>query len=131
MKIFTGKVVSKNMQKTATVAVRRVMAHPIYKKRIRKVKKYHVHDEMGSEIGQVVKFIASKPYSKLKKWKIIEVVGGKVVNRKKGNTEKSEVTENTEVVEGTAASDKSTSSQGKKSNTKKKTASRKKKGAKK
>lgn len=97
MKIFTGKVVSKNMQKTATVAVRRVVAHPIYKKRIRKVKKYHIHDEIGSEVGQVVKFVASKPYSKLKKWKVIEVVGGKVVDRKSANTEDTEKkSENTE-----------------------------------
>ncbi len=74
MKIFTGKVISKKMEKTATVAVERVVVHPVYKKRMRKTKKYHVHDEMGSQIGQGVKFVASRPYSKLKRWKVIELV---------------------------------------------------------
>jgi len=72
MKIFTGKVISKKMQDTATVAVTRVVIHPVYKKRVRRVKKYHVHDSgTGVEVGQVVKFTASKPYSKTKKWKIL------------------------------------------------------------
>lgn len=71
MKIFQGKVVSKNMEKTATVVVERVVAHPIYKKRYKRSKKYHVHDEIGVEIGQTIKFVASKPHSKTKKWKVI------------------------------------------------------------
>lgn len=74
MKIFTGKVISKKMQKTATVAVERIVVHPLYKKRLKRTKKYQVHDELGVEVGQTVKFVASKPYSKLKKWKIIEVL---------------------------------------------------------
>lgn len=74
MKVFTGKVISKKMQKTATVAVERVVIHPVYKKRIKKIKEYHVHDESGTEIGQVVRFAASKPFSKTKKWKIIKEV---------------------------------------------------------
>ena len=74
MKVFTGKVLSKRMVKTATVAVERVVIHPIYKKRFKKTKKYHVHDELGSVIGQTVRFVDSKPYSKTKKWKIIEIL---------------------------------------------------------
>ena len=74
MKIITGKVISTKMAKTATVAVERFIAHPVYKKRYRTVKKYHVHDELGTKVGQNVKFAASRPYSKLKKWKIIEIV---------------------------------------------------------
>lgn len=77
MKVFTGKVVSTKMQKTATVEVVRVVPHPLYIKRFRKTKKYHVHDEMGAKEGQTVKFVASKPYSKLKKWKITEIVDNK------------------------------------------------------
>ena len=76
MKIFKGKVVLTKMKKTATVLLERVVVHPVYKKRIRKTKKYHVHDEIGVKPGDVVKFAASRPYSKLKKWKIIEVVEG-------------------------------------------------------
>ncbi len=74
MKIITGKVISKKMEKTATVAVERIVVHPVYKKRIRRVKKYQVHDELGVEVNQIVRFAASKPFSKTKRWKIIEVV---------------------------------------------------------
>lgn len=77
MKIFTGKVISNKMQKTATVAVERVIIHPLYGKRMRRDTKYHVHDEIGVNIGDTVKFSDSRPYSKAKKWRIIEVVGAK------------------------------------------------------
>jgi small subunit ribosomal protein S17 len=77
MKILRGKVTSTKMAKTATVAVERVVVHPIYKKRFKRVKKYLVHDEIGVKEGQLVKFVASKPYSRMKKWKIIGVVGAK------------------------------------------------------
>ncbi len=72
MKIFTGKVISKKMEKTATVAVERTVIHPVYKKRMRRMKKYHVHDIFGTKVGQTVQFTASKPYSKTKRWKIIK-----------------------------------------------------------
>jgi small subunit ribosomal protein S17 len=75
MKIFKGKVKSKKMDKTATVEVVRVVAHPVYKKRYKRTKLYNVHDELGSKVGQTVKFIDCKPVSKLKKWKIIEILG--------------------------------------------------------
>ncbi|KKQ51951.1 30S ribosomal protein S17 [Candidatus Woesebacteria bacterium RIFCSPHIGHO2_01_FULL_39_17] len=74
MKIFTGKVISKKMEKTATVVVERIVVHPIYRKRFKRLKKYHVHDEIGVTLGQTVKFVASRPYSKLKRWKVVEVV---------------------------------------------------------
>ncbi len=83
MKVFTGKVISTKMTKTATVVVDRVVAHPIYLKRYKRTKKYHVHDEMRSQVDQTVKFVACKPHSKLKKWKVIEVVGEKKKKRKK------------------------------------------------
>lgn len=89
MKIFTGEVIAKKSEKTATIAVTRVMAHPIYRKRIKRVKKYQVHDELGSLVGQKVNFVASRPYSKTKKWKIIEVVDKKQDKKKsskKGET---------------------------------------------
>lgn len=74
MKIFTGKVISKRNQKTLKVSVERVFLHPIYKKRIKKIKKYQVHDELGANVGQKVSFAASKPFSKTKKWKTIEII---------------------------------------------------------
>lgn len=74
MKVFTGKVISRKTEKTAVVTVTRVVLHPVYGKRYQRTKKYHVHDELGTEVGQTVLFSASKPYSKTKKWRIIEVV---------------------------------------------------------
>lgn len=82
MKIFTGEVISTKMTKTATVAVSHIVIHPVYKKRQRKTRKYQVHDELGTQVGDRVRFVATKPYSKLKKWKITEVVAKE--NKKKG-----------------------------------------------
>lgn len=83
MKVFSGKVIAVKMAKTATVAVERFLTHPVYKKRFKRIKKYHVHDEIGVKNGDRVKFAASKPYSKLKKWKILEVIGTKKVKEEK------------------------------------------------
>jgi small subunit ribosomal protein S17 len=77
MKIFTGKVISKKMPLTATVAAESVLVHKLYGKIYKKSKKYHVHDTLGVEVGDLVKFVSSKPYSKLKRWKIISVIGKK------------------------------------------------------
>lgn len=74
MKIFTGKVVGTKTAKTATVAVERVVIHPLYQKRFKRDTKFQVHDEIGVKVGDLVKFVDSKPYSKMKKWKITEVV---------------------------------------------------------
>ena len=77
MKVFIGKVISTKTAKTAVVSVERIVIHPLYKKRFKRDRKYQVHDELGVVVGQMVKFTASKPYSKTKKWKVLEVVGGK------------------------------------------------------
>ncbi|PJE67366.1 30S ribosomal protein S17 [Candidatus Shapirobacteria bacterium CG10_big_fil_rev_8_21_14_0_10_40_9] len=73
MKEFKGKVVSAKMAKTATVLVVRQKIHPLYKKRIRVGKKYHVHDDLGVKKGDQVKFVETRPISKTKRWKIVEV----------------------------------------------------------
>jgi len=72
MKIITGTVTSTKMAKTATVTVIRFVAHPLYKKRMKRVKKYQVHDEVGHSVGEIVDFVACAPISKSKKWKIVE-----------------------------------------------------------
>jgi small subunit ribosomal protein S17 len=77
MKIISGKVVATNLPKTAKVEVEKMVIHPLYKKRFIRMKVYHVQDEIGVAVGDKVKFVASKPFSKLKKWKITEVVGRK------------------------------------------------------
>ena len=82
MKIFKGKVVATKMAKTATVVVERILVHPIYKKRFKRVRKFQVHDELGVKIGDKVSFVTTRPISKLKKWKIIEVLGEKKAKAK-------------------------------------------------
>ena len=72
MKKFSGQVISTKMDKTATVEVVRLVAHPIYKKRMKKKRKFHVHDELGVKKGEEVIFGETKPISKTKKWKIIK-----------------------------------------------------------
>lgn len=74
MKKFSGRVVSTKMDKTATVEVVRLTAHPIYKKRMKTKKKFHAHDDLGVKVGDWVVIVETKPISKTKKWKIIEVV---------------------------------------------------------
>jgi len=74
MKVFTGKVIRTKMAKTATVAVERLVAHPIYKKRMAKTKLFHAHDELGVKVGDTVIIRDIKPVSKLKKWGVVEVV---------------------------------------------------------
>ncbi|MDP1759915.1 MAG: 30S ribosomal protein S17 [Candidatus Woesebacteria bacterium] len=72
MKILKGKIVSIKMSKTVTVEVERFLAHPIYKKRFKRNKKYQVHSEKQLKIGEVVKFVETRPISKTKRWRILE-----------------------------------------------------------
>lgn len=74
MKQFQGKVISIKMDKTVVVEVSRRVSHPIYKKIYTKKKRYHVHDKLGVKEGDMVKFVETRPISKTKKWKIIEVL---------------------------------------------------------
>jgi len=71
---FIGKVVSDKMQKTVVVEVEKVKRHPLYKKTYRVHKKYHAHDELGCKVGDVVLIEESRPYSKTKKWKVIQII---------------------------------------------------------
>jgi len=74
MKKIDGVVTSIKMKKTATVLVERKKIHPIYKKRIKVTKKYHVHDEIGVKLGDRVIIQACLPISKTKKWRIMEII---------------------------------------------------------
>jgi small subunit ribosomal protein S17 len=73
MKVFTGLVISTKMNKTATIAVERLVAHPVYKKMVKKIKKYQVHDELGVKVGDRVSFVGSRPFSKSVKWQITKI----------------------------------------------------------
>lgn len=67
-----GEVVSTSMDKTLVVRVDRTVVHPKYGKRYIESKKYHVHDEQKMyNVGDVVEFQASRPYSKTKRWRVL------------------------------------------------------------
>lgn len=71
----TGLVVSDKMDKTITVLVERKVAHPIYKKYVRKSTKLHAHDENNEcNIGDLVSISSSRPLSKTKSWNLVEVL---------------------------------------------------------
>jgi small subunit ribosomal protein S17 len=71
-RILQGKVVSNKSDKTITVVVERRLRHPLYKKFIRRSKKYTAHDEGNiCLIGDVVKIVESRPISKTKRWALV------------------------------------------------------------
>tara|TARA_B100000029_G_C16765418_1_gene663435 strand:+ start:121 stop:354 length:234 start_codon:yes stop_codon:yes gene_type:complete len=72
-KILDGIVVRDKSNKTIVVTVKRKHIHPFFKKVITTSKKYHAHDENNNfKIGDKVKIIESKPYSKKKKWEVLQ-----------------------------------------------------------
>lgn len=72
-KVMMGKVIRDKNDKTIVVSVETSRQHPLYKKYVRYVKNYHVHDENNQfKVGDSVRFVLSRPFSKLKKWKVVE-----------------------------------------------------------
>ncbi|MEJ7827024.1 MAG: 30S ribosomal protein S17 [Segetibacter sp.] len=70
-----GVVSSNKMDKTVTVAVERKVKHPIYGKFVKKTTKFHAHDEKNEcSIGDLVKIMETRPLSKTKRWRLVEVV---------------------------------------------------------
>ncbi len=74
-KTRVGTVTSNKMIKTITVAVERKVKHPIYGKFVKKTTKFHAHDEKDEcTIGDVVKIMETRPLSKTKRWRLVEVI---------------------------------------------------------
>jgi small subunit ribosomal protein S17 len=70
-----GKVISDVMNKTVVVAVDTPRRHPLYKKTIRRIAKYYAHDEENkSKKGDTVKIEETRPLSKLKRWRVVEII---------------------------------------------------------
>jgi len=70
-----GSVVSTKMAKTIVVEVSRRVPHPLYKRIIKKRKKFYAHDEQSTaKLGDVVRIVESRPLSRLKRWTLAEVV---------------------------------------------------------
>lgn len=74
-KVRVGIVSSNKMDKTITVKVERKVKHPLYGKFIKKTTGFHAHDEKNEcSIGDIVKIMESRPMSKTKRWRLVEVV---------------------------------------------------------
>ncbi|HOE66975.1 MAG TPA: 30S ribosomal protein S17 [Candidatus Hydrogenedentes bacterium] len=70
-----GVVTSNAMAKTVTVAVERVVTHPLYKKATKRTKKFKAHDEQNAcREGDLVRIQETRPLSKTKRWRLVEIV---------------------------------------------------------
>jgi small subunit ribosomal protein S17 len=74
-KLRVGEVVNDKAEKTVVVAVEWRLRHPLYKKSMRRISKFHVHDE-GNEcqIGDQVRIMETRPISKSKRWRVVEIL---------------------------------------------------------
>jgi small subunit ribosomal protein S17 len=74
-KLLTGVVVSTAMQKTAVVSIERLVKHATYGKYVRRRSKYKIHDEKNEcHLGDVVRFMETRPLSKDKRWRLLDFV---------------------------------------------------------
>ncbi len=69
-----GIVQSDKMTKTVTVRVDRVVKHPVYRKYIKRRKKFMAHDELGATVGDKVRIMETRPLSARKRWRVVEIV---------------------------------------------------------
>lgn len=70
-----GKVVSDKMDKTIVVAIETLVRHPLYKKSVKRTTKFKAHDENNEcNIGDTVKIMETRPLSKEKRWRLVEVM---------------------------------------------------------
>jgi small subunit ribosomal protein S17 len=73
-KARTGVVVSDKRQKTVTVLLTRRFAHGFYGKQIVRTKKVAAHDEQGAKLGDTVRVVETRPLSRTKRWRVVEIV---------------------------------------------------------
>lgn len=69
-----GIVSSDKMTKTVTVRVDRLVKHPVYRKYVKKRKKFMAHDETGAKIGDKVRIVETRPLSARKRWRVVEII---------------------------------------------------------
>lgn len=73
-KVRTGVVVSDKTAKTVTVSLVRQYAHRLYGKRVVRTKRVHAHDEHGAKAGDRVRIVETRPLSRTKRWRVVEIV---------------------------------------------------------
>ena len=69
-----GIVSSDKMTKTVTVRVDRLVKHPVYRKYVKRRKKFMAHDELGAKIGDKVRIMETRPLSARKRWRVVEII---------------------------------------------------------
>ncbi|MBT8336985.1 MAG: 30S ribosomal protein S17 [Gemmatimonadetes bacterium] len=70
-----GVVTSDKQDKTVTVSVERRFPHPLYRKQVKRTRKYHAHDETNEyQVGDTVRIIETRPLSKTKRWRVVELL---------------------------------------------------------
>lgn len=69
-----GVVASDKMTNTVTVRVDRLVKHPIYRKYVRRRKKFMAHDDLGAKVGDKVRIIETRPMSARKRWRVVEII---------------------------------------------------------
>lgn len=79
-KVRVGRVVSDKMDKTIVVAVETYKKHPLYGKRVKYTKKFKAHDaENKAKVGDIVKIMETRPLSKEKRWRLVQIVEEAVI----------------------------------------------------
>src|SRR5437763_1165140 len=73
-RLRTGRVTSNKMQKTVVVAVDRLVRHRLYKKIMRRTSHFMAHDELGANPGDLVRIVETRPISKNKRWRVVEII---------------------------------------------------------
>lgn len=74
-KVRQGTVVSDRMEKTVVVSIERQLAHPLYGKQVSRRKRYQAHDEENEyQVGDVVRIEETRPLSKRKRWRVLELI---------------------------------------------------------
>ncbi len=73
-KVRTGVVVSDKMEKSVVVELTRRFAHPLYGKRITRTRRVMAHDAHDAKVGDTVRIMETRPLSKTKRWRVVEIV---------------------------------------------------------
>jgi small subunit ribosomal protein S17 len=74
-KVFTGKVISNKMDKTAVVQIERTVVHAVYQKVVKRFTRLKAHDQNNQcQVGDKVKIIETRPFSKEKHWSVVEII---------------------------------------------------------
>ncbi|MDH3495973.1 MAG: 30S ribosomal protein S17 [Gemmatimonadota bacterium] len=73
-KVRVGVVTSDKMTKTVAVTLTRRLAHGLYGKQVTRSKRVHAHDELGAKAGDTVRLMETRPLSKTKRWRVVEIL---------------------------------------------------------